>query len=140
MDYTLIENLLNEKKIPTTSMRMLVLNEFLSSSKAISLAELEESLEHSDRSTLYRTLKTFEKKGLIHGIQENHTTQYLLCHNHCDEKHHHDYHLHFFCTNCKKTTCLEEVNFENISLPQNYLIKELKLVANGICPDCKTLQ
>lgn len=131
-----IENLLIQKQIPVTSMRMLVLEEFLKSPKAISLSDLEEILIHSDRSTIYRTLKTFEKKGLIHGVQENNTTQYLLCHNDCTEEHHYDYHLHFYCSECKKTICLEEVNFKNVTIPKEYLIKELKFVASGICKDC----
>ncbi|MGC4128823.1 MAG: transcriptional repressor [Bergeyella sp.] len=132
-----IENILSQKKIPATSMRILVLNEFLKTDKAVSLSELEEHLEHCDRSTIYRTLKTFEKKGVIHGIQENNTTQYLLCHDNCDEIHHHDYHLHFYCTECKKTICLDEIRFENISFPEDYDIKELKFLANGICRECK---
>ncbi|QCX54517.1 transcriptional regulator [Elizabethkingia sp. JS20170427COW] len=121
-------------------MRMLVLKEFLQVSTAVSLADLEERLNHSDRSTIYRTLKTFEKKGIIHSVQENNTTQYLLCHDHCTEGHHHDTHMHFYCTQCKKTTCLEEVAFENLTFPKGYKIAELKFVAKGICPKCQSLQ
>ncbi len=136
METIKINRILEQKSIPATSMRVLVLDVFLNLSKAISLSELEEILESADRSTIYRTLKTFEKKGLIHGIQENNTTQYLLCHDDCNEEHHHDYHLHFYCTECKNTTCLDDVNFNNIKLPSDYLIKELKFVANGICKNC----
>lgn len=132
--------LLEEKKIGITAMRILVLQEFLKNPQAISLSELEEKLNNSDRSTLYRTLKTFEKKGIIHSIQENNSAQYLLCHGKCAENHHHDTHLHFFCTHCKKTTCLHEISFGNLNLPENYSVQDLKFVANGICPNCQTLQ
>lgn len=115
-----IENILDNKKIPITSMRMLVLDAFLEAPQALSLSDLEEKLAQSDRSTLYRTLKTFEKKGLIHGIQEHNTTQYLLCSDDCNEEIHHDYHLHFYCTECKQTTCLEEVSFKGIFIPYGY--------------------
>ena len=131
-----IEKILENKSIPITPMRQLVLSEFLKTNHSISLAELEEILETADRSTIYRTLKTFEKKGLIHSIQENNTTQYLFCHDHCDEDNHHDYHLHFFCTECKNTVCLENINFQNVDFPKDYLIKELKFVANGVCKTC----
>lgn len=131
-----VQEILTEKKIPATAVRLLVLDAFLSSQKALSLSDLEEVLYPTDRSTVYRTLKTFEKKGLIHGVQENNTTQYLLCHDGCHEGHHHDYHLHFYCTECKNTTCLDEVNFNKISLPSDYRIKELKFVASGICNRC----
>lgn len=137
MEAERINKILEEKHIPTTPMRMLVLNEFLNTSKSVSLAELEETLEHADRSTIYRTLKTFEKKGIIHGVQENSTTQYLLCHHNCDSEHHHDLHLHFYCMECKKTVCLEQVSFENIQLPTAYDFKEFKFLASGICPECR---
>lgn len=132
-----IEQLLERKSITPTSMRLLVLNYFLEKATALSLSDLENLLPQSDRSTLYRTLKTFEKKGLIHGVQENNTTHYLLCNEACDEEHHHDMHLHFFCTECQKTECLEEVNFEGVQFPKDYAIKELKFVATGICKNCK---
>lgn len=132
--------ILKQKNIPITSMRMLVLKEFLKNQTSISLAELEENLAPSDRSTIYRTLKTFERKGLIHSVQENNATQYLLCHEDCTENHHQDYHLHFYCECCKKTTCLEQIHFDKIQLPANYQIHELKLVATGICPQCQSLQ
>lgn len=131
-----VQNMLTEKKIPATAVRLLVLDAFLAAQKALSLADLEEILYPTDRSTLYRTLKTFEKKGLIHGVQENNTTQYLLCHDGCREGHHHDNHLHFYCTQCKNTTCLDEVNFNHIELPSDYQIAEMKLVASGICSAC----
>lgn len=132
-----IEELLVHKKIPVTAMRILVLNEILKSEASISLSDLEDRLQDSDRSTLYRTLKTFEKKGLIHSVQENNNTQYLLCHQNCSEEHHHDFHLHFFCVQCKKTICLDEVDFSTIQIPKEYWVKELKFVANGLCPDCQ---
>ncbi|WP_404849833.1 Fur family transcriptional regulator [Elizabethkingia anophelis] len=132
-----IENILDNKKIPITSMRMLVLDAFLEAPQALSLSDLEEKLAQSDRSTLYRTLKTFEKKGLIHGIQEHNTTQYLLCNDNCNEEIHHDYHLHFYCTECKQTTCLEEVSFNSVPFPDDYLVKELKFLATGICKECR---
>ena len=132
--------LLEKKNLGITAMRILVIQEFLKAPQAISLSELEHKLNDSDRSTLYRTLKTFEKKGIIHSIQENNSTQYLLCNEHCTEQHHQDTHLHFFCITCKKTTCLNEVKFNSLHLPNDYTMIELKCVAHGICPDCKTLQ
>ncbi len=140
METEKINKILEEKHIPATPMRMLVLNEFLNTSKSVSLSELEETLENADRSTIYRTLKTFEKNGIIHGVQENSTTQYLLCHDNCDGEHHHDLHLHFYCTECKKTVCLEEVSFKNIQLPKSYDFKEFKFLASGICLECRNSQ
>lgn len=137
MNYKLIEKTLNKKNIAVTAMRQRVLDVFLSDSNAFSLADLQLILENSDRSTLYRTLKTFEQKGVIHSIQENNTTQYLLCKDDCDAEQHHDFHLHFYCQRCEKTTCMEEITFNSLGFPPGYEIDELKFLANGICNKCQ---
>lgn len=137
MNSKIIEQKLELKNIGITAMRKLVLNVFMQSKKAFSLADLEEILNNSDRSTLYRTLKTFERKGMIHSVQENNTTQYLLCNDACDAENHYDFHLHFFCNQCEKTTCVEDVNFEGLKFPHGYKIQHLKFVANGICNNCR---
>lgn len=136
MNKNRIEQLLAEKNIPATAMRILVLDLFLKNKKAFTLADLEKFLLHSDRSTLYRTLKTFEKKGVLHSIQENNTTNYLLCRHECLENEHHDLHLHFYCNVCGETQCLDEVELGKIQIPENYRVQQLKFTANGICKNC----
>ena len=58
-----LENKLTAKNIQPTAMRLLVLKQLVESKSAISLSELENSFESADKVTLYRTLKTFEKKS-----------------------------------------------------------------------------
>jgi hypothetical protein len=57
------EQILASKKISPTAMRMLTLDFLLKQSAAVSLSDIENYFFRSDRITLYRTLKTFEKKG-----------------------------------------------------------------------------
>ena len=59
---TPLESMLLSKDISPTPMRLLVLEYILNNNSAISLKDLEKTFEYSDRSTLYRTLKTFEEK------------------------------------------------------------------------------
>ena len=41
---------------------------------------LEKAFPRADRITIYRTLKTFEEKGIVHGIEEGTTeVKYALC-------------------------------------------------------------
>lgn len=134
------ENKLLTKKVNPTSMRILVYEFLDSQHSGRSLSEVEDHFENADRTTIYRTLKTFEENGIVHSIQENNTTRYMLCHDNCDGIHHHDYHLHFYCTKCRQTTCLEEVSFENVKLPDGYDVQEFKFVANGICKECREEQ
>ncbi|OJR65776.1 transcriptional repressor, partial [Escherichia coli] len=88
-----LEQELKAKKINPTAMRLLVLKFLKQQKGAVSLADIEASFEQSDRVTLYRTVKTFESKGLLHSITTNNITHYALCAQGCDEKNHHDTHL-----------------------------------------------
>lgn len=117
-------------------MRVLTLDFLLGQSAAVSLSEIEDHFFKSDRITLYRTLKTFEQKGLIHSISENNTTRYSLCHDACNEESHQDNHLHFYCTQCKKTVCLEQVDLSMIQLPATFRLQQLRFFARGICDQC----
>ncbi|ADQ19245.1 Fur family transcriptional regulator [Leadbetterella byssophila] len=130
--------LLNKNTKPT-SMRILVYN-FLSAQKAaLSLSEIEQNFEHADRITIYRTLKTFEEKGIVHSIQENNTTRYKLCDDECSDEMHSDWHMHFYCRICKQTTCREDIP---INIPTlGLLLEEVQMIGKGICENClQTLQ
>ena len=91
------EEILNKKEVRITPMRQLLLEFFLEKNKVLGLSELEKAFPKSDRVTIYRTLKTFEEKGIVHGIS-NGTTEmkYALCHD-CQVANHSDFHPHFSC-------------------------------------------
>lgn len=130
-----IEQKLLSKNTNPTSMRILVYEFLEQQQTAMSLSEIESHFYKADRVTIYRTLKTFEEKGIVHSIQENTTVKYILCHDGCDENTHKDWHLHFYCKICKQTTCKEDFIIpQNGS--QNYRIDELKLFGKGICENC----
>jgi Fur family ferric uptake transcriptional regulator len=61
-----IDNKLKSKNIKPTAMRQLVLKILTEQKTAISLPELEQKFEKADKSTLFRTLKTFQENKLIH--------------------------------------------------------------------------
>lgn len=133
-----IESVLQSKSIAPTAMRILVLDYLQKQTAAVSLQVLERDFRHSDRVTLYRTLKTFEEKGLIHNIHDGtEATKYALCAEACKEGDHYDLHLHFYCYSCKKTYCLPKHQIPEVSIPENYELKELNLIAKGICDKCK---
>jgi Fur family transcriptional regulator, ferric uptake regulator len=136
-----IEKELNKKNTKPTAMRLLVYDFLSSVSHALSLTEIESHFYKADRITIYRTLKTFEEKGLVHSIQENNTTKYRLCADGCDELTHRDWHLHFYCKICQKTTCEENFILPNASLGAKR-IDEVRFFAKGICENClaETLQ
>ena len=78
-----IEKTLQSKDIIPTPMRILVLELLQKKNSALSLSDMEKNLYPADRTTIYRTLKTFEEKGLAHSFQEDNTSKYALCHEEC---------------------------------------------------------
>jgi Fur family ferric uptake transcriptional regulator len=135
---TLTEQKLADKNITPTAMRILVLNSLSQKKAALSLADIEKSLEPADRITIYRTLKTFAEKGLIHIIDDGSGFhKYALCADNCDEGNHHDLHVHFTCISCKETFCLPNTKIPDVTLPADFSSTEMNLVIKGICSACK---
>lgn len=137
-----VEQQLLKRQVQPTAMRILVMEFLLQQPAAVSLTDIENGFEQSDRVTLYRTLKTFEKKGIVHAIQEGNITKYALCPDGCTATEHLDTHLHFHCTECKRTFCLHSVKLPALSIPASYDLTEVSLVAKGVCESCnhKALQ
>ncbi|MET0391490.1 MAG: transcriptional repressor [Chitinophagaceae bacterium] len=131
------ESLLQAKGIAPTAMRILVLEWLQQQSTAISLLQLEQGFHNADRTTLYRTLKTFEEKGLVHAIHDgSEAAKYALCAEACRDGNHYDLHLHFYCYNCRQTYCLPKHRVPDVSAPQGFELKELNLTGKGICGAC----
>ncbi|EIM74024.1 Fur family ferric uptake regulator [Nitritalea halalkaliphila LW7] len=137
-----MEELLQQKKLRITKCRLDVLALMGERKEALSHADLEQVLtpEH-DRVTLYRTLKTYLEKDIVHKVlDDSGAVKYALCshdHSHAvhDEEHSHD-HVHFKCEVCGKTTCVESAVLPKIKLPQGFVEKEVNLLIQGICQQC----
>jgi Fur family transcriptional regulator, ferric uptake regulator len=121
-----------------TDTRENILNGFLSKTTALSHGDLEMLLESGfDRVTIYRTLKTFLDKGIIHKIlDDNGGVKYALCKEQCSSDAHHHDHVHFKCSDCNETYCLEKFLIPEIILPEGYQRKEVNVLVQGICPKC----
>jgi Fur family transcriptional regulator, ferric uptake regulator len=128
---------LNKRHIKPTAMRELVLKVLTKQNSAISLSELELKFEKADRTTLYRTLKTFEENKLIHSIDDGTgSIKYALCLDSCmcnpDELH-----VHFKCIKCHQTFCLNEIAVPQVSLPSGFELESINMVVKGVCSNCK---
>lgn len=131
------ENKLIAKNIKPTAMRQLVLKILTEQKTAISLPELKQIFEKSDKVTLYRTLKTFEENKLIHSIDDGTgSVKYALCQDAC-ECHPEDLHVHFLCDKCKKTYCLNDIPVPTINLPIDFSLESVNMVVKGVCFNCK---
>jgi len=137
MDNQFLEKELSARNIKPTPVRLRVLKQFRSDIVAVSLNELEEELKPVDRTTLFRTLKTFEKSGIIHTVnEENGIVKYALCAESCSCSYNDHLHVHFSCQACRKTFCLYEVQVPEIELPNGFVPLDANVVIKGICKVC----
>ena len=130
--------LLKENGLRKTIIREEVLGLFLKHPTALSHGEIEEQFDgRFDRVTIYRTLKSFEEKGLIHRvIDDGAVVKYAACSTGCSEHSHQDDHVHFKCVECRQTVCLHDVPVQGFNLPRGYTATEYQLLITGICEDC----
>ena len=132
-----LEKIMESSKVKPTAMRLLVLQFLLTKKVAVSLSNIEDYFDNSDRTTLYRTLKTFVESGIAHQIDDGTgITKYALCEEQCNCEIETDLHLHFHCNNCNETICLTDHKIPHISLPDGYITEDINLVVKGICEKC----
>jgi Fur family ferric uptake transcriptional regulator len=134
-----VADILTKHHLRQTDCRLETLSIFISKNFAISHNDLEEILVPTfDRVTLYRTLKTFLEKGIIHKVLDDEgTPKYALCSpHHCSTQEHHHNHVHFKCYDCGKTQCLDNTIIPTILLPQGFIAKEFNLLIQGSCNLC----
>lgn len=131
-----IEARLHKRNVKPTAMRVLVLQYLMKQGKAVSLKNIENAFNIADKSTLFRTLKTFEKNKLVHTIDDG-TKQlkYALCSESCACESI-DQHYHFHCVTCLNTYCLSNQNIPKIELPRNFKMKQANMVIKGFCENC----
>lgn len=131
-------SILQSHKLRITDCRQVIIREFLDKNVALSHSDLEETLNQQfDRVTIYRTLKTFLDKDLIHKVlDDSGATKYALCaHGELAHDHSHE-HVHFKCETCGETTCLEDIKLPQIKLPSGFEKKEMNLLIQGVCQKC----
>src|SRR6186713_1768918 len=134
---TRVDDILRRNSLSVTESRKKILNLFLNVNGALAHGDIERKAgEKFDRVTVYRTLQTFVEKGIIHSIPTaDNSVLYALCKD-CQEGHHHDNHVHFVCSSCDRTICLDDVVSPKVDLPAGYAADNVQVVINGVCREC----
>jgi Fur family ferric uptake transcriptional regulator len=129
--------LLKDFSLRSTPSRQEILLLFLNKEYALSHGDIEREISNTlDRVTVYRTLKTFLDKGLIHKVLDDEgSLKYALCKEACSLTDHHHNHVHFKCIRCGQTNCLN-VEIPPVKLPKGYKPQELNLLIQGVCNNC----
>ncbi|MBL3654639.1 Fur family transcriptional regulator [Fulvivirga sediminis] len=131
------KKILNDYKLKSTPCRSEVLQLLVNNEHALSNSDIENQIDVShDRVTVYRTLKSFLDKGIIHKVLDDEgVTKYAVCHECSKEEHHHE-HVHFKCDNCGLTQCMDNIQIPQVKLPSGFTAKEKNLLIQGICDQC----
>ena len=138
--------ILKSHNLRITPMRQAILRIFLAADhRALTHADFEhhptlkKEFKRIDRITIYRTLRTFEEKGLIHQVVDSSDKlKYAYCTEHCTEHHHQDNHVHFYCRQCEQTLCLDDTALPMVSAPSGFQVEEKHMVLSGTCGDCSS--
>ncbi len=118
-------------------MRQLVYEVLDHQKKALSLYEIEQQFDDVDRSTIFRTLKTFQDNHLIHSIDDGTgAVKYALCDDDCTCEPE-DLHIHFLCTKCGQTHCMKDMPVPQTDLPEGFSFESANFVLKGTCPNCR---
>lgn len=130
------EAILEKGGIRPTANRILVIRELLSTHNPLSMTDLEDRLETLEKSSIFRVLTLLLEHGLVHAIEDGRgIVKYEICHGHghCTIN---DMHPHFYCENCLKVFCLEEIPLPEIALPDGFEVKSVNYMLKGLCPEC----
>lgn len=131
-----LEDKLLRRGIKPTAVRLLIFKAMINYPQAFSLSDLETVLETVDRSTLFRTITLFHTHLLIHSIDDGSgSMKYSICSDNCMCSLG-ELHVHFNCTHCHKTFCLESISIPTVQLPENFILESVNFVMKGLCDQC----
>ncbi|APU68777.1 Fur family transcriptional regulator [Christiangramia flava] len=129
-----ISSILKKHDIRPTAMRLLIYQFLKDKDVALALNDIEIAFDNSERTTLYRTIKTFEKNGIVHQIDDGTgVMKYALDEENAGKA---ALHLHFHCNRCNETVCLTDHKIPHINLPSGYRAEDMNLVLKGLCDKC----
>jgi len=129
-------NMLKAAKLYCTKGRVAILKVLMKTDKPISQDQIAQRLgkKHFNKVTIYRTLESLLKVGLVHkAFIEKRACHFELAH-HCTES---QCHPHFTCTNCGNTHCLTEISLPMAESPhRGFVIHRQQVRLEGLCPAC----
>lgn len=131
-----LEQKLLDRDVKPTAVRLLIFKAMVEYPQAFSLSDLESVLETVDKSTISRTITLFHNNLVIHSIDDGSgSMKYSVCNDDCQCELN-ELHVHFNCTKCHKTYCLESISIPSVQLPEKFLLENINFVMKGLCNQC----
>ncbi len=128
--------MLKAAKLYCTKCRVAILKVLVRATRPLSRAQIAQRLgkQHFDKVTIYRTLESLLKVGLVHkAFIAKRAWHFELAHK-CSES---QCHPHFTCTNCGSTHCLTEMSPPMAKSPhKGFIIHRQQVRLEGLCPAC----
>lgn len=128
--------MLETVKLYSTKGRLAILKVLMKADKPLSQVQIARKLgkKHFDKVTIYRTLESLLKVGLVHKAFMGKRACYFELARNCTES---QCHPHFTCTNCGSTHCLTEISLPMAKSPhKGFIIHRQQVRFEGICPAC----
>lgn len=131
-------DILEKNGLKATPNRVLVVRQLLEAEAPMSLIDLEYKMETLDRSSILRVLVLLRDKGLVHAVEDGRgVTKYEMCNDHDKHSHDSDMHVHFYCTQCERMVCFDNIPTPTVPVPEGYTVNSINYMIKGICPQCK---
>jgi Fur family ferric uptake transcriptional regulator len=129
-------SMLKAAKLYCTKGRVAILKVLMKTDKPLSQEQISRRLgeKHFDKVTIYRTLESLLKVGLVHKAFMDKRACHFELANNCTES---QCHPHFTCTSCGKTHCLMEISLPMAKSPhKGFVIHRQQVRLEGLCPAC----
>ena len=128
--------MLEAAKLYCTKCRVAILRVLAKADGPLSRRQITHRLgkKHFDKVTIYRTLASLLKVGLVHQAFMAKRAWHFELANRCSER---QCHPHFTCTSCGSTHCLTEMSLPMAKSPhKGFVIHRQQVRLEGLCPAC----
>lgn len=132
------EDRLLRKGVRPTMARILVTRLLSGRHAPISMNEIETELETLDKSTVSRTLAVLLEHRVVHAFEDGSgSLKYEICRSESDECLLEKRHVHFHCTECQRTFCMNSIKVPVVEMPAGYEVDSINYTIQGVCPECR---
>jgi Fur family ferric uptake transcriptional regulator len=122
--------LLSNHQLKKSSARISIIHALQETDTPASELEISKKMGiHYDRTTFYRSIQTMVEAGLIRKIVIDKLAVRYALRDKPD-------HAHFYCDNCRRLICLEDIHPGPYRLPAGFQTRESDVIIKGLCQTC----
>jgi Fur family ferric uptake transcriptional regulator len=130
------QQMLKTARLDCTDARVAILKALMRAAKPVRQDQIAEELadRRTNKVTIYRTLESLIKTGLVHRAFLHDRAWHFELADHCTET---QCHPHFTCLACGATHCLPGMKLPMAQSPyKGFIISHQQVRLEGLCPAC----